>query len=282
MISPSTDPSLKAQSLTARSFIGEETYSAGTSRDYLVTSSPTWIVDPLDGTVNYSHLFPLFCVSIAFCLAGEPVVGVIYAPVLDTTYSALKGHGAWLNDSTLSSKAPEHKRRQRLPLVRDPVPPLPINAPKGCIFSCEFGKQRSLQPGSNFPLKIDSFLKMASEASEGGGMVHGVRCLGSATLDLAYVATGAFDIWWEGGCWEWDVAAGICILREAGGLITSCNPPANPETDPIGEVRLGSRLYLAIRPAGDSEGETGRQAQERVVREVWKRVKRLEYVRPGA
>jgi len=111
-------------------------------------------------------------------------------------------------------------------------------------------------------------------------------------MDLAYVATGAFDIWWEGGCWEWcvplspspsplpslsflitishllstaslhsynmhsillthssnrDVAAGICILKEAGGLITTANPPANIATDPVEEARLGSRLYLAIR-----------------------------------
>lgn len=79
-----------------------------------------------------------------------------------------------------------------------------------------------------------------------------------------------------------DVAAGICILREAGGLITTANPPPNPESDAIQEVKLGSRLYLAIRPAGDSEKETGRQAQERVVREVWKRVEGLDYERPGA
>jgi myo-inositol-1(or 4)-monophosphatase len=80
-----------------------------------------------------------------------------------------------------------------------------------------------------------------------------------------------------------DVAAGIAILREAGGLITTANPPPNPATDPIQEVRLGSRLYLAIRPAGDVEGgETGRQAQERVVRETWKRVEGLDYSRPGA
>ena len=79
-----------------------------------------------------------------------------------------------------------------------------------------------------------------------------------------------------------DVAAGIAILREAGGLITTANPPPNPEADPIEEVSLGSRLYLAIRPAGDSEDETGRQAQERVVRETWKRVQGLDYSRPGA
>lgn len=93
-----------------------------------------------------------------------------------------------------------------------------------------------------------------------------------------------------------DVAAGIAILNEAGGLVTTANPPANPETDPIDDVRLGSRLYLAIRfvvcewvwlcadfcrPAGPSETETGRQTQERTVREVWRRVRHLEYSRPG-
>ena len=98
--------------------------------------------------------------------------------------------------------------------------------------------------------KIESFVNMAAEIGgrQGrGGMVHGVRSLGSATLDLAYVAMGAFDIWWEGGCWEWDVAAGIAILQEAGGLVTTANPPADCENALIEEVRLGSRLYLAIR-----------------------------------
>lgn len=101
-----------------------------------------------------------------------------------------------------------------------------------------------------------------------GGMVHGIRSLGrygnplnsilanpvlnhdlisSATLDLAYTAMGAFDIWWEGGCWEWDVAAGIAILEEAGGLITTANPPPDPLTAEIENAKVGSRLYLAIR-----------------------------------
>ena len=79
-----------------------------------------------------------------------------------------------------------------------------------------------------------------------------------------------------------DVAAGIAILQEAGGLVTTANPPfPDEETAPIENVRLGSRFYLAIRPAGDSPGESGRQSQERTVREVWKRVRNLEYTRPG-
>ncbi|KAL5601122.1 hypothetical protein BROUX41_005935 [Berkeleyomyces rouxiae] len=255
-------------------FLGEETYSAGASRDYLIDDAPTWIIDPIDGTVNFTHLFPMFCLSIGFAVGGKPVIGVINAPFMSQMFSACKGRGAWFNET------------QQLPLMRSPVPPMPAAAPKGCIFSCEWGKDRKYQDGGNMKAKIDSFTNLAAEmgSRDGkGGMVHGIRSLGSATLDLAYTAMGSFDIWWEGGCWEWDVAAGFAILQEAGGLITTANPPPESEIDtaPIGEAKLGSRLYLAIRPAGPSETETGRQSQERVVREVWKRVYTLDFSRPG-
>ncbi|CAN8100980.1 unnamed protein product [Discula destructiva] len=260
-------------------FIGEETYSSGSSKEYLITpAEPTWCVDPLDGTVNYTHLFPMFCVSIAFIVAGTPVIGVIYAPFLQQLFTACKGKGAWLNET------------QRLPLIKGV--PIPASAPKGCTFSCEWGKDRrdpdadaGQGRSGNLGRKIESFVTMAVEPGGRGGlggMVHGVRSLGSATLDLAYTAMGSFDIWWEGGCWEWDVAAGIALLYEAGGLVTTANPPENPETAEIADVRLGSRLYLAIRPAGPSATETGREGQERLVREVWKRVRGLDYSRPGA
>lgn len=168
----------------------------------------------LSGTVNYTHLFPMFCVSIALCVSGRPVVGVIYAPLLHVTYSACSGLGAWMHDATGAKK--------KLPLVHNPAPPFPDNAPKGCIFSCEWGKDRRDIPEGNLHRKVESFVNMATEIGgrqEKGGMVHGIRSLGrcvqsvkshtymlthqSATLDLAYVASGAFDIWWEGGCWEW-------------------------------------------------------------------------------
>ncbi len=173
-------------------------------------------MDPLDGTVNYTHLFPMFCVSIAFIVGGRPTIGVIYAPFLRQLFTSCRGRGAWLNET------------QRLPLVRSPVPPMPANAPGGCVFSCEWGKDRRDVPGGNLSRKVDSFLNMAAEVGGRGGkggMVHGVRSLGryvgspaarisgrldvltilatSATMDLAYTAMGAFDIWWEGGCWEW-------------------------------------------------------------------------------
>ncbi|EFQ31985.1 inositol monophosphatase [Colletotrichum graminicola] len=256
-----------ANKYPTHNFLGEETYSAGASREYLVDDGPTWIVDPLDGTVNFTHLFPMFCVSIGFAVKGKPVIGVINAPFLNQTFSACKGHGAWMNET------------QRLPLVPSP---LPANAPSGCVFSCEWGKDRRDTPDGNMHRKVESFMNMAAERGGRGGkggMVHGMRSLGSATLDLAYTAMGSFDIWWEGGCWEWDVAAGFAILEEAGGLVTVANPPE--DTSIIPEAKLGGRLYLAIRPAAATETETARQAQERVVRETWKRVRNLDYSRPG-
>ncbi|ROV93699.1 hypothetical protein VPNG_08881 [Cytospora leucostoma] len=258
-------------------FIGEETYSSGQTRTYLISPTspqPTWCVDPLDGTVNYTHLFPMFCVSIAVVISGQPVIGIINAPFLNQLFTARRGRGAFLNLTT------------KLPLVRDV--PIPAAAPRGCVFSCEWGKDRR-DPGSgagNLGAKLESFTTLAVEgAGRGGrgGMVHGVRSLGSAALDLAYTAMGSFDIWWEGGCWEWDVAAGVAILLEAGGLVTTANPPdGDLESVGIPDVRLGSRLYLAVRPAGPSATETARQGQERLVREVWKRVRSLDYERPGA
>jgi len=214
----------------------------------------------------------MFCVSIALVHHGRPVIGVIFAPLLNQLFSACKGKGAWLNETT------------SLPLLGKAVPPMPKEAPSKCIFACEWGKDRRDIPDGNLHRKIDSFVNMAAErGSRGGkgGMVHGVRSLGSATMDLAYVAMGSFDIWWEGGCWEWDVAAGICLLEEAGGLVTTANPPEYPDKAEIPDVKLGGRLYLAIRPAGDGKDETGRQSQERTVREVWKRVRHLDYSRPG-
>jgi myo-inositol-1(or 4)-monophosphatase len=132
----------------------------------------------------------MFCVSIGFVVAHRPVIGVIYAPVTAQLFSSCLNRGAWLNES------------RRLPLLRNPIPPMPATAPHGCLFACEWGKDRRDIPGGNLGRKVESFVNMAS-AAQTGGMVHGVRSLGSATLDLAYTAMGSFDIWWEGGCWEW-------------------------------------------------------------------------------
>lgn len=254
-----------AERYPTHDFVGEESYSAGQLKAYLVTEKPTWVVDPLDGTVNYVHLFPMVCVSIGFCVGGRPVAGAIHAPFLHQTYHARRGGGAWLNGST------------RLPLQHQP---LPANAPQGCIFACEWGKDRRNVPGLNLTRKVASFVNMAAQQGNSGlpGMCHGVRSMGLALLDLCFVATGAFDIWWEGGCWEWDVCAGFIIVEEAGGVVTSANVPEDPANVP--EAHLGGRLYLAVRGAADTDTETAKAAQARVARAVWDRVHLLDYERP--
>ncbi|KAF2204803.1 hypothetical protein GQ43DRAFT_428637 [Delitschia confertaspora ATCC 74209] len=165
---------------------------------------------------------------------------------------------------------------QRLALIRKPIPPTPVTAPKD---------RRWRKGEGNLEKKVESFVNMVKEhrtKDEKGRMVHGVRSLGSATLNLAWTAMGSVYSWWKVDAGSdtdslnsRDVAAGIAILQEADGLVTTANPPKNFETAPIEEIRLESRLYLAVRPDGPSSIRTGRQGQERTVREVWRRVRGL-------
>lgn len=111
----------------------------------------------------------MFCVSIGFAVNGVPVIGVINAPMLQQLFSSCVGHGAWLNGT------------QRLPVIRQPVPPLPANAPSGCTFACEWGKDRRDTADGNLLRKVESFVTMVAERmgrGGKGGMVHGVRSLG--------------------------------------------------------------------------------------------------------
>lgn len=242
-------------------FIGEETYSKEIPKSRYIISKdkPTWCVDPLDGTVNFVHLFPMVCVSIALIIDGWPVIGVINAPFLKQTFSSYKNGGSWLNKTI------------RLPLIRNP---LPIISPKSLLLNVEWGKDRDLL-GGNLQKKISSFIQLARN-DDNGGYVHGVRSLGSAALDMAYIAMGSSDIFWELGCWEWDIAAGVLLVEESGGLVTFGNPQ-----DEVRQVHLGGRNYLAIRSGIDTREETNKEQQIRVVKEVWKRVESIEYHREG-
>ncbi|KAJ7628566.1 protein qutG [Roridomyces roridus] len=264
-------------------FIGEESYSAGEEKRFLLKDEPTWIVDPVDGTVNMVHMFPMTAISIGFCVNSIPTVGVVFAPFLGgkgTLYSAIHHPqgGAWLSE--FGHDGPSTP----LPLT-SPPPPLPVDAPKGCLFFGEYGKDRRDHPQSNLTKKATNFVNMATEIGgrEGkGGMVHGIRSLGSSTMDMVYVASGQGDIMFEAGCWEWDVCAGIAILLQTGGIVVDSNPPPDlGPTDPIPMANLGGRRYLAIRGCSeDAEGRSAREQQERLVREVWKRTERLDYKRP--
>ena len=159
--------------------------------DYPPTgSSLRWIIDPVDGTTNYAHGFPWFCVSIALESAGELLAGVIYNPMHDELFTATKGGGAYLNGRRLSVST-------RSPL-RDTL--LGTGFPYDCATDSD----------NNFT----SFIAFQKAA-------RGIRRAGAAALDLAYVAAGRLDGFWELKLKPWDVAAGVLMIREAGGTVST-------------------------------------------------------------
>ena len=148
-----------------------------------------WIVDPLDGTTNFLHGIPVFAISIALERQGQIVAGVVYNPAMDELYTAERGGGAYLNDRRLRVAA-----RSRL-----------SDAVIGCGLP-HLGRGHH----GNFLIELRNVM----------GEVSGVRRMGSASLDLAYVAAGRFDGFWERGLSPWDIAAGILLIREAGGFVS--------------------------------------------------------------
>jgi myo-inositol-1(or 4)-monophosphatase len=149
-----------------------------------------WIVDPLDGTTNFLHGVPLFAISIGLEREGQLVAGVIYNPVTDELFAAEKGKGAYLNDRRRLRVAARKSLAEAL--VTTGVPHL--GRPGHALFLREF----------------EVVIKE----------VAGVRRTGSSALDLAWTAAGRFDAYWERGIKPWDMAAGIVLMREAGGSVS--------------------------------------------------------------
>ncbi|HEY3118543.1 MAG TPA: inositol monophosphatase family protein [Chloroflexota bacterium] len=147
-----------------------------------------WLVDPLDGTTNYAHGYPVFCVSIALEMNGSPEVGVIYQPVLDELFTAVKGRGAFLNGQPIRVSATSDLVRSLL------VTGFPYDRQEARAGLALFGR---------FVLSAQA-----------------VRRDGSAALDLAYIAHGRFDGFWEVSLGPWDVAAGGLLVSEAGGRLS--------------------------------------------------------------
>ena len=148
-----------------------------------------WIIDPLDGTTNYSHGFPFFCVSIGFEEAGEVIFGAVYDPMLDELYTAEKGIGAALNGKKITVSAINDLGRGLLAT--------------GFPYDLRASRDNNLDFFSEFSLKAQA-----------------IRRAGSAALDLCYIASGRFDGYWEMKLRPWDVAAGALIVGEAGGRVT--------------------------------------------------------------
>jgi myo-inositol-1(or 4)-monophosphatase len=156
-----------------------------------------WHVDPLDGTTNFLHGIPHFCISVGLEREGQPIAGVIYDPAKDEMFVAERGKGAYLNNRRIRVAA---RREMEEAVVYCGMPHL--GRPAHPRFLTEMAGM------------------MAASA--------GLRRMGAAALDMAYVACGRADIYWERDLQTWDMAAGIALVREAGGFVTDCDGGAEP------------------------------------------------------
>jgi len=154
------------------------------------TGNRVWYIDPLDGTVNYVHGIPIYSVSIAYAEAGELRLGVVYDPMRDECFSAEYGAGAWLNGQ--------------------PIHPASTSDLDHALLVTGFPYDIRTNPENN----LDHYAHFALHS-------QGVRRLGSAALDLCYVACGRFDGFWELSLKSWDVAAGALIAHQAGAAVTN-------------------------------------------------------------
>ncbi|MBN8978385.1 MAG: inositol monophosphatase [Rhizobiales bacterium] len=188
-------------------FIGEE----GGTREG-ADKTHTWIVDPLDGTTNFLHGIPQFAISIGLQREGTMIAGVIYNPATDDLFIAERGKGAFLNDTRLRVAA----RKQ----LHD------------CVIACglpHIGR-------GDLPLSRDEMTALQPR-------VAGLRRFGAASLDLAYVAAGRLDGYWERNLKPWDMAAGLIMIREAGGVVSDIQTPGDPLVS--GDVVCGNETIHA-------------------------------------
>jgi myo-inositol-1(or 4)-monophosphatase len=173
-----------------------------------------WLVDPIDGTVNFAHGFPIFSVSIGYELLGEPVAGVVAAPALGWTFAAARGEGATLNGAAIHVSAVADLGR--------------------ALLVTGFPYDRRVSPRNN----LDAWAHMQRTAGA-------VRRLGAASLDLCFVACGWLDGYWEIKLKPWDLSAGACIVREAGGIVTAID--GGPFSSGAGDVAASNgRIHEAL------------------------------------
>jgi myo-inositol-1(or 4)-monophosphatase len=184
--------------------LAEEGTTAGSRSEY------RWIVDPVDGTTNYAHGYPIFCVSIAVERAGEIVVGVVHAPMLRETFVATRGGGAWLNGRRLRVSQADDMNRSLLVT--------------GFPYDIRTRPDNNLDHWNTFAVRC-----------------RAVRRDGSAALNLAYVAAGRFDGFWEIVLQPWDMAAASLMVTEAGGRLTDLY---GRPFDPFGSVCVASNALI--------------------------------------
>jgi len=168
--------------------LGEEGGRGKSARE-AGSSGPVWIVDPLDGTVNFVQGIPLFCVSIGYVEDGVPLLGVVHAPALGQTFWGAPGSGAYEDERPISVSV--------TPVLEE------------AIVATGFAYDRNRLQDDN----LDNLVHV-------GRTARGIRRMGAAALDLAYVASGRLDGFWELHLKPWDVAAGAALVRAAGGRVT--------------------------------------------------------------
>lgn len=182
-----TDSLLREELSKARpgyGFLSEELGTQGTA------ATGRWIIDPIDGTTNFIHGIPHFAISVALEEAGEITAGVIYEPLTDTAYWAAKGSGAFYNDRRLRVSGRSNLNDS---LIATGIPFAGRN-----------------EAAADFMKNLNKIMPK----------VAGIRRMGAASLDMAYVAAGRYEAYWENRINFWDIAAGLIIVQEAGGIVT--------------------------------------------------------------
>ncbi|XP_059613572.1 inositol monophosphatase 1-like [Phlebotomus argentipes] len=175
-------------------FIGEEAFGEG--RKSLLTDDPTWIIDPVDGTMNFVHSYPQSCVSIALWVNKSAELAVVYNPVFSQKFTARRGQGAYFNGQKITVSGQKALNK--------------------ALITTEFGTSRETD---KVRVTLENLAKVVPA-------VHGIRVTGSAALNMCMVAQGAADLNWEYGPHAWDMAAGDLIVREAGGV--TMDPAGGP------------------------------------------------------
>ena len=173
------------------SIIAEEGYGKQTNSDY------RWVIDPLDGTTNYTHNLPIFSVSIGLQYKEETILGVVYNPAVDKLFHAIKNEGAFMNDNKISVSS--------------------SNTLSDSVLATGFPYTHDKYYDTSFSIFKDFYDK-----------TQGLRRLGVASLDLCFVAMGRFDGFYEFNLKPWDICAGSIIVKEAGGLCTDWNNAPTP------------------------------------------------------
>ncbi|KZC04626.1 PREDICTED: inositol monophosphatase 1-like [Dufourea novaeangliae] len=211
-----------AKEFPKHKFIGEETVSSTNSLPEL-TDEPTWIIDPIDGTTNFVHSFPFTCVSIGLSVKKELEIGIVYNPILEQLFTARRGRGASLNGKPIHASKVEKLEHSLLCLEASYAT---IESIRDTVLG-----------------RMEAFVSVA----------HGIRTMGSAALTLCYVAMGAAEAYHTDNLMAWDVAAGVLIIREAGGVVIDTNGGEfnvmSPKVVAAGNHKLAIELVKLIKKA---------------------------------